>query len=222
MPDKALRAGTRKSPLALKQVEEVLSKLREFYPESNIEVVGIDTYGDRDKATPISDMEGRDFFTREIDAALLRGEIDFCVHSAKDLPDTTAKGLIIAAITKAKDPHDALVSKDNLKLNELRIGARIGASSLRRKTQLKEYRSDFNILDIRGTIEERLDRLDNDGLDAIIVASCALIRLGLEKRISQRIPGEILKPHPLQGALAIVTREDKKELIDLLKVLDDK
>lgn len=216
------RVGTRKSPLALKQTEEILGYLREFYSGFKAGIISIDTYGDKDKTTPISDMEGTDFFTREIDEALLKGEIDFAVHSAKDLPDKISEGLAIAAITKSKDPYDALVSKSNLKLGELRIGAKIGASSLRRKMQLKKYRNDFNIVDIRGSIEERLNKLDNNGLDAIIVASCALIRLGLENRISQRIPFKILNPHHLQGALAIVVKENKKELIDLLKVLDGK
>ena len=222
MFDRVLRIGTRTSLLALKQVEEALGYLKEFYPQVQTEIVGIDTYGDKDKITPISEIEGKDFFTAEIDEALLRGDIDFAVHSAKDLPDAIPTGLIIAAITKSIDPYDALVSKGNLKIEELKSGAKIGASSLRRKTQLKKYRIDFQIVDIRGNVEERLEKLDKDGLDAIIVASCALIRLGLQHRITQKIPFEILRPHPLQGSLAIVTRQGNKELIDLLKVLDER
>lgn len=220
--DKTYRIGTRKSPLALKQVDEVICALKEPHPDLNFEIVGIETYGDKDKITPISEIEGSDFFSREIEEALLRREIDFAVHSAKDLPDEIPKGLIIAVFTKSIDPYDALVSKGDLKIDELRFGAKIGASSQRRKTQLKKYRDDFQIVDIRGNIEERLEELDKDGLDAIIVAACALVRLDKEFRISQRIPFEILTPHPLQGSLAIEVREDNKELIDLLKVLDDK
>ena len=205
---KTYRIGTRKSPLALKQVDEAITFLKESDPESRFEIVGIDTYGDKDKVTPISNIEGTDFFTREIEEALLKGEIDLAVHSAKDLPDVIPAGLYVAAVTKSIDPYDALVSKGNLKLDELPFGARIGTSSLRRKQQLKSYRNDFKIVDIRGNIEERLKLLDNDSkLDAIVIATCALVRLGLEDRISQRIPFEILRPHPLQGSLAIETRK---------------
>ena len=204
---KTYRTGTRTSPLALKQVEEILQILRKFYPDFKAEVVGIDTYGDKDRATPISEVEGSDFFTREIDEALLRGEIDpersrsidFAVHSAKDLPEQIPEGLYIVAITKSIDSYDALVSKNGLKLAELPHGARIGTSSFRRKTQLREYRDDFDIVDIRGNIEERLKRLDAGDLDAIVIAASGLVRLGLEKRITERIPFRIIKPHPLQG-----------------------
>lgn len=220
--ERTYRIGTRTSPLALKQVEEVIGYLRNFYPDMKVNVIGVDTYGDKDKTTPISDIEGDDFFTREIDEAVLKGSIDFAVHSAKDLPDEIPKGLIIAAITRSIDPYDALVSRGNLKIEALKEGAKIGASSLRRKTQLKQYKKDFQIIDIRGNIEERLEKLDKDGLDAIVVAACALVRLGLEQRIAQRIPFEILRPHPLQGSLAIELRQDDFELINLLKVLDGK
>ncbi len=235
------RVGTRTSPLALKQAEEVFGMLRKFYPGIEPEVIGIDTYGDRDKVTPISETEGTDFFTREIDEALLKGEIDFSVHSAKDLGDALRNGLAIAAITDPVDPFDALVSKSNLSLDELPIGAKIGTSSLRRKAQLKAYRKDFEIVDIRGNIEERLRLLDSGspvlapdpdlrsgylsrseiriGLDGIVIAACGLIRLSLSHRITQKIPFYILKPHPLQGSLAIVVKENNIELIELLSVV---
>ena len=149
-------------------------------------------------------------------------EIDFAVHSAKDLPDKIRDGLFIAAITKPLDQSDCLVSKNNLKLKELPAGARIGVSSLRRKAQLKAFRNDLQLVDIRGNIQERLKKLDGVGLDAIIVATCALIRLGLENKISERIPSEILKPHPLQGSLAVVARESDTELIRFLSKIDSR
>lgn len=220
--EKFYRVGIRPSRLANTQAEEVLKSIDKIYPGCKFEIKRITTTGDLDKTTPISEVEGSDFFTRQIEDALLRGEIDLAVHSAKDLPDEIPKGLIIAAITESVDPYDALVSKGNLKIGQLRIGARIGVSSLRRKTQLKHYRQDFKIVDIRGNIEERLEKLDTDRLDAIVIAACALVRLGLEKRIAQRIPFKILRPHPLQGSLAVEVREDNKELISLLKVLDEK
>lgn len=219
---KIFKVGTRKSPLALKQVEEAVGILKEYYPEIKTKIVGIDTYGDKDKITPISDIEGTDFFTREIEEALLRGDIDFAVHSAKDLPDKIPDGLVLAAITKSIDPYDALVSRENLKIDELPLGAKIGVSSLRRKLQLKKYRKDFQIIDIRGNIQERWEKLCKDGLDAIIVAGCALKRLGWENRIAQRLTFDILRPHPLQGALAIEVRQENKDLIELLKILNEK
>lgn len=222
MLKKQLKIGTRATPLALKQVEEVLDKLRRFYPKVGYEIIGIDTYGDKDKITPLSDMEGSDFFTREIEQALLRNEIDFAVHSAKDMPEKIPEGLVIAAMTKSIDPYDALVSCVNLKINELKPQARIGASSMRRKAQLKQYRTDLQILDIRGNIQERLEKLDKNKLDAIVVAACALVRLGLENRITQRIPRNIMAPHPLQGALAVETRKDNRALEDWLGVLNEK
>lgn len=217
---KTYHIGTRTSPLALRQVEEISLALRKFYPDFKSVVIGIDTYGDRDKTTPISEIEGTDFFTREIDNALLKREIDLAVHSAKDLADTLREGLVIAAQTKSVDSYDALVSKNGLKLAELPQGARIGTSSIRRKTQLSRYRDDFDIVDIRGDIEERLEKLDNGNLDGIVIAACGLMRLGLEKKITERIPFEILKPHPLQGALAVVTRAENSKLHSLLSVIN--
>lgn len=217
-----IRIGTRPSPLALKQTEEIISDLRKFYTDFKFQIKPISTTGDKDKITSISEVEGTDFFTREIEQELLNGEIDLAVHSAKDLPDEIPKGLIISVITKSVDPYDALVSKDNLKIDELKIGAKIGVSSKRRKTQLKIYRKDFQVVNIRGHIQERLKKLNTDSLDALVVAACALVRLGLENRITQRIPFKILKPHPLQGCLAIEARANDERVINLTRVLNEK
>ena len=173
-----------------------------------------------DKKTPISEVEGTDFFTRELDDAVLGRLADFAVHSAKDLPESLKAGLTLAALTSSIDVNDVLVSRRNLKLDELPYGAKIGASSLRRKTQLKEYRPDFRIVDIRGNIGERLGLMDETDLDAVVLAAAGLIRLGLKERITERIPLEIMKPHPLQGALAAVARSDDYEMIGILSAVD--
>ena len=212
-----IRVGTRSSRLALKQVEEIVRLLGE--QSLRFEVKTYDTSGDRDKITPISKIEGGDFFTDTIEKALLNGKIDVAIHSAKDLPDVIDE-LVVCALTKSIDPYDVLISKRNLKLDELPYGAKIGTSSLRRKEQLKKFRCDLQIVDIRGNIEERLGKLDRSDLDGIVIAAVGLIRLGLEHRITQRIPLEILKPHPLQGALAVEVREDDIEMIDLFSELD--
>lgn len=221
-PARIYRIGTRRSPLALKQVDEVLGLLKEFYPDFGAQVVTIDTCGDKDKVTPISDIEGTDFFTREIDDTLLRGDIDFAVHSAKDMPDEIKAGLFIAAVTKPLDSSDSLVSKNDLKLSELPFAAKIGVSSARRKAQLKNFRPDLKVTDIRGNIQERLKRLEETDLEAIVVATCALIRLGLKNKITQMLPLEILKPHPLQGSLAVVARKDNPDLIKFLSRIDSR
>lgn len=198
-------------------MEEIVRLLGE--QSLRFEVKTYDTSGDRDKITPISKIEGGDFFTDTIEKALLNGKIDVAIHSAKDLPDVIDE-LVVCALTKSIDPYDVLISKRNLKLDELPYGAKIGTSSLRRKEQLKKFRCDLQIVDIRGNIEERLGKLDRSDLDGIVIAAVGLIRLGLEHRITQRIPLEILKPHPLQGALAVEVREDDIEMIDLFSELD--
>ena len=214
--ERSYKVGTRASPLALRQVEEVLENLRRFHPWIKTDIVTIETTGDRDRSTPISEIEGSDFFTREIDQALLEKRIDFAVHSAKDLPEDLRDGLTVSAITSCIDPYEALVSRSGLKLEELPYGAKIGTGSLRRKNGLKRFRPDFQIVDIRGNIEERLKLQD---LDDIVIAACGLIRLGLEEKITQRIPFDIIKPHPLQGRLAVVTRLEDTDLIKLISVI---
>lgn len=214
------RIGTRRSPLAIKQVEEFIALTKKISPDIEPEIFELDTSGDMDKSIPISEIEGTDFFTREIDRALLDGKIDIAVHSAKDLPETLPAGLMIAAITESIDRHDVLVSKNGLKLRELSKGAKIATSSIRRKTALKAFRDDLQIVDIRGNINERLQTLDTSDLDAVLIASAGLIRLGLVDRITEWLPFLIMQPHPLQGSLAVVVREDSNELISLLKKID--
>ena len=211
--EREIRIGARPSPLALKQVDEII----QIFGLKNFEIKTFNTSGDRDKKIPISEIEGSDFFTDAIDRALLKNEIDCAVHSAKDLPDILLNGFKIAVITEPLDQLDALVSKNNLKLNELPLNAKIGASSYRRKEQLKKFRPDFQIIDIRGNVDDRLNKFESNGLDGLIVATCALIRLGFENRIAERLPIEIFKPHPLQGSLAVVIREDDYETEKLFR-----
>lgn len=198
-----LRLGTRKSPLALRQAEEI----RKLYPGLGFELIGYETPGDRDKLTPISGIEGSDFFTRDLDKALLGEEIDLAVHSSKDLPVKLAKGLYVALETDSLSPFDCLVSRNDLKIDELPKGSRIGTSSIRRKAQIRLIRMDLRIADVRGNIEERLKLIDSGVIDALIVAQAALIRLGLEKRVVQIL--DIFGTHPKQGRLSVVVKEER-------------
>ncbi len=213
----SLKIGTRPSPLAIKQAEEIKARLSGV----TLDIVAILTKGDKDKQTPLPETEGRDFFTKEIEAALLSGRIDAAVHSAKDMEENMPKGLMIAATTKSISTHECLVSLKKETLESLPAGSVIGTSSAKRKDAIVKYRSDLKVKDIRGNIEERLRQLDNNDFDAIIVAHAALIRLGLEHRISQIIPPEVIKPHPLQGRLVIQIRKDRKELLKIFRAIDE-
>ncbi|MDP2922495.1 MAG: hydroxymethylbilane synthase [Candidatus Omnitrophota bacterium] len=173
------------------------------------EVSVIRTQGDKDKITPLDEVSSPDFFTREIDQALLAGEIDLAVHSSKDLPDILAKGLTLVFETPSISPYDALVSKDKLKLTQLPQGTRIGLSSQRRKGQIKSLRPDLEIVDIRGNIEERMALIEKGRVDAIIVALAALLRLGLQSETSEIFSLENFTTHPKQGRLSLLAKEQR-------------
>ena len=213
---KNIRIGTRPSRLALKQVDEIAL----YLPGINFDIIPIETSGDRDKVTPLSRRENDDFFTYDIERALLEGEIDVAVHSAKDLEETPPAGLVIAAMTHSISPFECLISKRDLKLSELPPGAIVGTSSRKRKTAVTKFRRDLIVKDIRGNIDERIEQLDSGRFDAIITAHAALIRLGLEERISEIIPPDIIKPHPLQGRLSLQVHAERKDLIDLFRSVD--
>jgi len=183
--------------------------LEKIYPGATFEVRKIDTPGDRDKVTPLFEVDGSDFFTRDIDEALMNGSIDVAVHSAKDLPDALADGLELLFETDPLSPYDALVSKNRLKLKDLPPVSRIGLSSLRRSSGIKYLRPDLKIVDIRGNIEERLALIDKGAIDALVVAHAALLRLGLEEKIAEVFSADIFSVHPKQGRLAIVRKKEQ-------------
>lgn len=209
---KRLKVGTRPSILAMAQVEEI----KRLLPEVILDVVAIATKGDKDKITPLTERENTDFFTHEIEEALLKEEIDFAVHSAKDLEADLPSELTIAAITKSISRPDSLVARDNHTLDTLPKGSRIGTSSNNRRRGILRYRSDLIVKDIRGNVDERLKQLYRGHFEAVIVAHAALIRLGLSKRVSQVIPQSIIVPHPLQGRLAIQVKRKREDVIEIV------
>jgi len=208
-----IRLGTRPSPLAIKQAQEVQNN----FPDIEMEIILIETRGDKDKFSSLWQEGMSNFFTFEIEQALIEGKIDAAVHSAKDLEGKMPAELMIAAYTLALSPFESLVSKGNLTLAKLCLGARVGTSSDKRKNALHRFRQDLVLKDIRGNIGERLAQLDNGDFEAVIVAHAALIRLGLTHRIAQVIPRDIIEPHPLQGRLAIQIRKDNKELLKVFQ-----
>ncbi len=197
---KKIRIISRQSQLALLQVEELVKEAG----ITDYELIKTTSYGDRHKEVSLMD-EGlaQDFFTRELDEALLEGRADIAVHSAKDLPNPLPDGIELLALTEGKDPSDSLVARDGLTLATLPAGSKVGTSSAQRKEELLKVRPDLVVVPIRGTIEERIAQVDSGSVNALIVATCALDRLGLSHRATERLP---FKTHPLQGKLAVTGR----------------
>ena len=213
-----IRVGARPSCLALRQVEEVQAQI----PDINFKVIPILTKGDQDKTTPLILRENSIFFTYEIEQALLRGEIDTAIHSAKDLEENIPDELSIAAMTKSISRFDCFVSRFGYALDTIPAGSIIGTSSRSRKEGIKGYRKDLIIKSIRGNVDERLEQLDRGEFDAIIVAHAALIRLGSSERIASIIPFNIINPHPLQGRLAIQILKKRQDLKRIFERLHEK
>lgn len=219
---RAWRVGTRGSPLALAQTEEVLARLRAGQPGIRVEPVVIKTHGDegypRDLGTP---LDGKRAFTKRIEDALLAGEIDFAVHSLKDLPADLVEGLVVAAVPPRADPRDVLIARDGLSLDHLPAGTRIGTSSLRRRAQLLARWPGLAIADLRGNVGTRLRKLDAKDFDAVVLAAAGLARLHVRGRSMEAVPPDVLTPAPGQGALAVEAREDDATVRRLLETIED-
>lgn len=214
-----LTVGTRGSALALTQSNQIVERIRHAHPGIDVGVQIIKTKGDKILDVPLAKIGDKGLFVKELEQALLAHEVDFVVHSMKDVPTEMAEGLCIAAVPEREDPSDALISK-GLRLADLPTGARIGSSSLRRRAQLHNYRADLEILDVRGNLDTRLRKLDEGEYDAIILACAGLNRMGWADRITEKLPPEISLPAVGQGALAIQARSEDAETLALLRVLD--
>ena len=198
--------GSRGSQLALWQANWVKSQLENLHGNADISIRVITTSGDKIKDVPLSKIGGKGLFVKEIEEALLAKEIDLAVHSMKDVPIEIPSQLEISIITKRENPLDALISKTGKKLADLPQGATIGTSSLRRSSQLLNYRNDFKIHPLRGNVDTRLKKVEEGKYDAILLASAGLNRLGWSNRITEEISHEIIIPAMGQGALGIETR----------------
>ena len=191
--ERPLRIGSRKSPLALAQTEEIAARLRARFPTLRFEVVPMSTGGDRSKDAPLLSL-GRGTFVKEIEAALLRGEIDMAVHSAKDLPASSTDGLTIAAFGPREDARDVLVDRWNVSFDGLPAGARIGTGSPRRAAQLRALRNDVEIIPVRGNVGTRIEKARGDDYDGVVLAAAGLIRLGRQDAVSEYLSPEICTP----------------------------
>ena len=212
--------GTRGSKLALWQAEHIAAELKSAHPGLEVSLTIIKTKGDKIQDVPLAKVGGKGLFVKEIEEALLRRDVDLAVHSIKDVPWELAGGLVLCAIPEREDPRDALVTRSGGTLQELKQGALVGTSSLRRRCQLQSLRPDLRIEDLRGNVDTRLAKLDRGDHDAILLACAGLRRLGLGARISQALPPEQFVPAVGQGALGIEVREEDQEVKQLLAPLN--
>jgi len=216
----AIKIGTRASKLALWQANWVQSALSEKFPGQKAELVTIKTKGDKILDVPLAKVGGKGLFVKEIEQALLEGRIDLAVHSMKDMPAEIPEGLCIGAIPQREDPADVLVAREDLDFFNLKRGAVIGTSSLRRSAQLRHARPDISITPLRGNLDTRLKKLQTENLDAIVLAAAGIKRLNLAHRITEYLSADIMLPAVGQGALCIEMRQDDPIIAPMLATLD--
>ncbi|MBA3236957.1 MAG: hydroxymethylbilane synthase [Parachlamydiaceae bacterium] len=214
-----LIAAARSSPLSQVQLVEVQEEINKHHPDLSLQPLFIDTTGDKDLKTSLRGLGRSDFFTQQIDAALLQRRCSIAIHSAKDLPVPLDEGLTVAAITEGKDHRDSLVLRDGFTLETLPPGSLIATSSERREEIIRSIRDDLVFADLRGTIGQRLDLLESGKVDGVVIAEAALIRLNLTHLNRFYLPGETT---PLQGKLAIVVRRDAHALLELFSCIDSR
>lgn len=208
-----LIAGSRGSKLAIIQTNLVIKALN-----MEVKIKKIKTLGDKLSSIPIAKIEGKGFFTKEIDQALINGDIDFAVHSYKDVPTDLPDELIISSVPKRESPRDALVGKYST-LSELPEKARLGTSSLRRQSQLRKYRPDLNIVDLRGNVDSRIQKLNAGYYDSIVLAEAGLKRIGYKNYYA--LDPENFIPAACQGALAVISRKIDKSILKKLGTIND-
>ena len=217
----SLIIGTRGSSLAIWQAEWIQARLHEIAPELTVTLKRIKTSGDKILDVPLAKIGGKGLFVKEIEEALLRGDIDLAVHSMKDVPTVLPDPLEILCVPAREDARDAFISREGLTLDQLPTGAGIGTSSLRRQSQLLHYRPDLHIQMLRGNVETRLRKLKHGDFDAIVLAAAGLRRMGWDREVTEYLSLDVSLPAIGQGALAIEGRRDDHFLRALLSKLDD-
>ncbi len=221
MGKRSIIVGSRGSKLALLQTELVVQQLRESYHDLEFHVKRIKTSGDRDRTSSLAEIGEQGIFIKELEEALLSGEIDMAVHSLKDMPTELSSEFKLAAVGMRIDARDAFLSKSGKPLSELPEGACVGTGSERRAVQLRVCRPDIQIRPLRGNIDTRLSKLYSGELEGIIVAAAAMLRMGWGDRITEYLPIELFLPSVGQGALAVEIGALDQELSGLLSVVND-
>lgn len=217
---KTIKIGTRKSLLALAQSNHIKDQIEARHPDVTVELVKIVTKGDKILDVPLAKVGGKGLFVKELEEAMLRHDVDIAVHSMKDVPAELPDGLRLAIITRREDPRDAFISNNYKSLADLPAGARVGTSSLRRRSQLAKLRPDLVIEDLRGNLDTRLRKLDEGQYDAIILAAAGLNRLKLSQRATGFFETSDMLPAVGQGAVGIEMRSDDAELYEAISFLD--
>lgn len=223
-PSRPLRIGTRGSPLALIQARLVAAGLRAAHGlgEDAVEICVIKTTGDRVQDRALSELGGKGLFTKEIEEALLQGEVDLAVHSMKDVPTVLPPGLIIDCLLPREDPRDAFISRVASSLGDLPGGAKVGSSSLRRQAQVKALRPDLEIVPFRGNVDTRLEKLERGDVAATLLAVAGLTRMGRHDEITATFTAEEMLPALAQGAVGVQRREDDQRMAGLLTPLHER
>ncbi|MFO1434890.1 MAG: hydroxymethylbilane synthase [Gammaproteobacteria bacterium] len=219
--NQVLRIATRKSPLALWQAEHVKTQLMALHPGLQVELVAMQTRGDKILDSPLAKIGGKGLFIKELEQSLRDGSSDIAVHSMKDVTVDLPEDLMLPVIMKREDPRDAFVALSYPSLDALPPGARVGTSSLRRQCQLHALGRQIQTLDLRGNVGTRLTRLEEGRFDAIILAAAGMKRLGLQARITEFLPPERMLPAIGQGAIGIECRADDKSTQNLIAPLHD-
>lgn len=220
MTSASLRIATRKSPLAIKQSEWVRKALLQHYPDTNIELIAMMSQGDKLLATPLAEIGGKGLFIKELEKAIMENRADLAVHSIKDMPVELPDGLCLTVVCKREDPRDVFVSNRYAHFSDLPEGAVVGTCSLRRTFQLRVLRPDVEVRNLRGNVGTRINKLDAEEFDAIVLAAAGLKRLGLEGRITHYFEIDDMLPAVGQGALGIESRGRDESLTHTLSVLD--
>ncbi len=205
-----LIAGTRGSRLALTQTKQVAEMVERRFPGVEVELRIIKTTGDKLRDAPLAKIGGKGLFVKEIDEAVLRGKVDFAVHSMKDVPTELLGGLEIVAVPEREDARDVLISRSGAGLEELPQGAVVGTSSVRRQAMVRHFYPHLKVRELRGNVDTRLRKLEAGEYDAVVMALAGLRRLGLEERITQVLPPERFTPSVGQGAIAVVARQGSR------------
>lgn len=219
MTKKVVKIGTRESALAMWQTEFVVEALKQKTNEYIFEIIPIKTKGDKILDVALAKVGDKGLFTKELELAMLAGEIDLAVHSMKDIPTTLVEGLTIAAILQRHDPHDVLVAQGYDSFAALPQGAKVGTSSLRRRSQLLNARPDLDIHDIRGNLNTRMRKMVDEQFDALILAAAGVERLGWSDKITEKLSYELCLPAVSQGAIGIECRADDNEILVLTALI---
>jgi hydroxymethylbilane synthase len=215
-----LRVGTRGSKLALAQTQLVIDSLTQLNYPHEFKIVRITTKGDLDNSKPLFYLDRKGIFEKEINESVVNGNVDFAIHSLKDLPAVIHPDLTIASIPKRESVNDVLISKKKKRFDQIPHGSTIGTSSLRRAVQIISLRNDLKVVPIRGNIDTRIEKTLNGNYDAIVLAEAGLKRLGKEEYISEIFKINRFLPAPGQGALAIVCKKSNKNLLEFLRKIE--